>query len=260
MLHQIRVVPREGQELPTELRLLPQIGAKSRNGEVTFPAFRQRDILANLCESDRTLFLSKCIRKKLSKGELLFVAGDPHTATFLIDSGLIRTFHESSSGKEITLGYWSAKDIIGGPYFFDDTGVHVWSARAVQDSKVLLITGRDLRTLVTSIPTIGEAVLDAITFKLLWDSLLLQVLGTRSSAARLAHLLVKLTAVFGVAHGLEITVSHYFTQEDFANMIGATRQWVNIQLRHFQRNGVLEIRNRQIIIRDFERLKKLCEW
>lgn len=258
--HQIRVVALEGQQLPTELKLLPQIGAKSPNGEAPFPAFRQRDIFARLSKSDRSLFLSKCTRRKWDKGELLFVAGDPHTATFLIESGLIQTFHESSSGKQMTIGYWSAKDIIGGPYFFDDTGIHVWSARAVEASEVLLITGSNLRMLVTTVPTIGKAVLDAISFKLLWDSLLLQVLGTRSISARLAHLLVKLTAAFGVVRELEITVSHFFSQEDFASMIGATRQSVNVHLKRFQRNGILEIRNRQIIIRDFDRLKKLCEW
>jgi len=259
--HRILVAPRSGQALPPRLGLLGQRHGKTKEAAQRFPPFRQRDILGSLSAEDRALFLDKCVRKRFKKSETLYAAGDSHRATFLIESGLVRTYHQSAVGKEITLGYWSSGDIIGGPYFFDDTGIHFWSARAVADSTVLLITGHELRTLVTTVPMIGKAVLDAISFKLLWDSLLLQILGTRSVPSRLAHLLIKLTVVHGVAtHDQEITVNHYFTQEDFASMVGATRQWVNTQFRRFQRDGILQIRNRQITIRDLNRLEKLCEW
>jgi CRP/FNR family transcriptional regulator, cyclic AMP receptor protein len=219
------------------------------------PVVRQRNILASLGARDLELLMSKCSRKLYRRRAKLYIEGTPHRATYFIESGLIRTFYESPAGKEITLGYWSTGDMIGGPYFFDDTGIHVWSAEVVENSVVLAVSGRDLREMMMKSPRLASAVLDAIAFKLLWDSLLLQALATQSVSTRLAVMLVRISALFGEATPDGIVLGRGFTQEKLANMVGTTREWLNAQLKQLQRDGLVCVKGRRIVITDLARLK-----
>lgn len=220
------------------------------------PAVRQRNILTSLGARDLELLLSKCSRQRFRRRAKLYTEGTRHKASYFIESGLIRTFYESPGGKEITLGYWSAGDLIGGPYFFDDTGIHVWSAEAVENSVVLAISGRQLREVMAKSPRILSTVLDAVAFKLLWDSLLLQALATQAVPSRLAILLVRLSELYGTATDEGIVLRRGFTQEKLANMVGTTREWLNAQLKQLQNEGVLQVKGRRLVITDLVRLKQ----
>ncbi|MCZ7600158.1 MAG: Crp/Fnr family transcriptional regulator [Gammaproteobacteria bacterium] len=112
--------------------------------------------------------------------------------------------------------------------------------------------------LVKQVPAIADVVLDAVTYKLLWDSFLIQLLGTRSVINRLASLLLQIAGTYGVEQNNTFVIESFFTQEDFASMVGATRQWVNKQIKELQKKRVLEIRNRTIVILDLKALEFLA--
>jgi CRP-like cAMP-binding protein len=42
-------------------------------------------------------------RRHLQVGDFLFRHGDPHEGVYLVESGLVRTYYSSASGREITL-------------------------------------------------------------------------------------------------------------------------------------------------------------
>jgi CRP/FNR family transcriptional regulator, cyclic AMP receptor protein len=219
--------------------------------------FRQRNILGSLGDAAKELLLNRCDEQRFKRGEVLYVQGSRHKASYLLVSGLVRSYHTSVRGKELTIGYWSAGDLIGGPHFFDDTKCHIWSARAVEDSSAFAVSGQNLRQLTLGVPEIGNAVLDAICFKLHWDSLLMQVLGTRSVSARLADLLVKLAALHGDPSRDGVVICRRFSQDDLACMVGATRQWINAKMVDFERRGLLAIRDNRLVIRDLPGLEDL---
>jgi CRP-like cAMP-binding protein len=220
-------------------------------------AFRQRSILHALDEPRRRLLLGRCEQLHFRRGEILYSEGSRHKATFLIARGLVRSYHTSSRGKELTIGYWSDGDIIGGPHWFDDTRIHIWSARAVEDTEAYAVSGRDLKELALRIPEIGDAVLDALSFKCYWDSLLMQMLATRSVTARLADLLVKLAALHGEESSHGIAISRRFSQDDLASMVGATRQWINAKLVEFETHGLVKTRGNRLVIPNLARLKSV---
>lgn len=218
---------------------------------------RQRNILATLSDAERQLLVRCCARQEFSPGLNLFAQGQRHSFNFIIENGLVRTYYSSPTGKEITLAYWSEGDLIGGPNFFDDGSTHVWSAKAVEPSRVLAISGRNLKQLTVTIPMIAECVIDALSFKLLWLSLLLQTLGTKSVSKRLAQLLLQLSALYGVERREGVEITYHFTQEDLANMVGATRQWVSMTLSRFQREKIIRISKRKLLILAPSRLQEL---
>jgi CRP-like cAMP-binding protein len=177
----------------------------------------------------------------------VFFQGEMHT-TFIIREGLVRTFYVAPSGKEITLAYWSAGDLIGGPYLFDDRRTNIWSARAVAQSVVLAIEGAELEKLARQLPALALFLIDSLSFKLHWASLLLQLLGTEFVHCRVATLLMRLAELYGEPHEQAIVIPYTFTQSDLAAMVGATRQGVSTSLGRLQREGIVQLHKRRLHI------------
>jgi hypothetical protein len=81
-------------------------------------SLRQPNLLAGLTTSDRQLVVSLARRRHVDPGGIVFGHGDPHDAIYLIESGLVRTFYSSPSGREITLAYWTDGNLVGAPQMF----------------------------------------------------------------------------------------------------------------------------------------------
>ena len=92
--------------------------------------------------------------------------------------------------------------------------------------------------------------LDALSFKLHWFSLLLQVMGTQSVEGRLGVLLLGLATAYGAETEDGLLIRYTFTQSDLAKMIGVSRQWVNNALGQFQKKGAISIVKGRFLIRN----------
>jgi CRP-like cAMP-binding protein len=183
----------------------------------------------------------------LRDSQTLFAQGSPHDGVFLIESGLIRTFYISPAGREITLAYWQPGNIVGTPQVMS-TGIHMWSGVAVKDTGAVAFRGEDLRDLMQTIPAFAIGVVEALEFKGKCLSAMVQMLGTRSVPERLAMLLCNLADLHGVPERDGIAIGQPFTHEAFAQMIGASRQWVTITLDRFQAEGVIRVGRRRTVL------------
>jgi CRP/FNR family transcriptional regulator, cyclic AMP receptor protein len=82
---------------------------------VAYRSNRQPNILGNLTDAERATVLRRGKRVKFTRGQTLFAQGERHHGVFIVETGLIRTFYASPSGREITLAYWKPGNIVGTP-------------------------------------------------------------------------------------------------------------------------------------------------
>lgn len=189
-----------------------------------------------------------------ARGEVLFSQGDPHQGIVVIESGMIRSFYTAPSGREITLAYWLPGNFVGGPEIFGG-GVHMWSAVAASQTRVIRLPGKGLRDLARDVPDLALAIIDALVFKARCYSSLAQMLGTRSLAQRLAQVLLHLAHTYGTGQeGNEVAIAAAFTHAEIANLIGATRQWVTISLNRMQKSGILRQKRGILVIQRLDLL------
>jgi CRP-like cAMP-binding protein len=204
---------------------------------------RQPNIFSRLTPSQRSKVMAQGVHYRLSPGEMLFTQGERHKGVYLVEKGLIRTFYTSPAGREITLAYWQAGNLVGTPKVLDtpdpEHSVHQWSGMATAETDILAFRGQQLRELVEKIPTFAVAIVEALEFKGKCLSSLVQMLGTRSVAERLAMLLYNLAELHGVPENGGIGIGYPFTHEVLAQMVGASRQWVTMTLDRFERQGLV---------------------
>jgi CRP/FNR family transcriptional regulator, cyclic AMP receptor protein len=200
-----------------------------------------------LDEVDRLRRISS--RLTVDPGEPIFMQGDMHSGIFLIESGRVRTYYAGPSGKEITLAYWTPGHFVGGPDVFGG-GVHIWSATAMETTRLSYLPGNKLRHLAETVPKVALALIDGVVAKGKCYSALVQMLGTRSVTERLAQLLLILASVDGPGDGSKMIVDRRITREQLAAIVGSTRQWVTSTLSRFQKAGIITIDRNTIIIND----------
>lgn len=182
-------------------------------------------------------------------GETVFLQGDPHTGIFLIESGRVRTYYTGPSGREITLAYWTPGHFVGGPEVFGG-GLHVWSANAMETSRLSYLPGSAIRQLVQTVPSFALCIIEGLVAKGKCYSALVQMLGTRSVTERLAQLLLILAGAGNQAGEQKMALDQRVTHEQLASIVGSTRQWVTSTLNRFQGLGLIRVERGAIIVED----------
>jgi len=195
-------------------------------------------------------------RQSVARGATLFTQGASHDGIYIIEAGRVRVYYIAPAGREITLAYWDAGNFVGGPEVFD-TGVHMWSASAVAATAVVALPGRALRSLALEMPQLAMSLIENLVFKGKCYSTLAQMLGTRSVTQRLAQLLLHLGDTYGVPDGNGILIAATFSHADLAHMVGATRQWVTINLARLQEQGIIEVRKSHIVLARHDLLNQI---
>jgi CRP-like cAMP-binding protein len=212
---------------------------------------------SSLSSESQAVLSSVCRDTSVRLGQALFHQGTTHTSSYIIKSGLVRTYYTAQSGREVTLAFWSDGDLIGGPNFFGG-GFHIWSAVAVRTCSVLAVQDVDLRRLAKDNPEILYWITDALSFKLRWLSILFQLHCTETVLRRLAKLLLMLGETYGEKQVDGIVIRHKISQSDLSTLVGASRQWTNKTLNELQDKGLLSLDKRRIRIIDLDGLHRLC--
>jgi len=205
-------------------------------------------------EYERLFRVSKPCRFKA--GETVFLQGEHHAGIFIILSGQVRIYYSGPSGREITLAYWTPGNFVGGPELFGGSP-HMWSGQAVRPTELLHVPGPALRQLLNSQPRLALVLLEMLVHKGKCFSTLIQMLGTRSAAQRLAQLLSLMADLDGIKRDDAIFIGRSLTQDELAKMVGATRQWVSATLERFREDGLIEFAPNKILIFDIDRLRVL---
>lgn len=205
------------------------------------------DIFCGLNEDERRLVLAYSRRRRFRRGQHVFVQGGHHEGVFVIDRGIVRTYYTAPNGREITLAFWQAGNVVGTPEVLS-TGIHQWSGIATAPTELLSFRSDELRSLMKSIPALAIGMIEALEFKGKCFSIILQMLGTMNVSERIIQVLRTLQEMHGEHSAVGITIRGPFTHEALARMVGASRQWVSTELHQLQKLGVIRLEKRSLVI------------
>ncbi len=208
-----------------------------------------KSLLEGLSPGELARVVSPAHRRSYPAGAMIFEQGVQHDGIFVIESGCVRVFYTSASGREITLAYWNPGNFVGGPDVLNG-GSHMWSGVTTLETNVLMLPSRELHQLIREIPALAIGIIEGLSFKGKCYSALAQILGTRSVTERLAHLLLRLGDVYGRPTRNGILIDAAFTHVDLAHIVGATRQWVTMMLKRLQSCGAVTCNRGEIYIVD----------
>ena len=207
-------------------------------------------------DDDGAAALRSCMNEtRVARGRTLFNEGDPGDALYVVTQGKIKLGRSASDGRENLLAILGPGEMCGELSLFDP-GPRTATATAVTDATVLGLGHDDLQSWLTGRPEVASHLLGALAQRLRRTNEAMADLVFSDVPGRVAKALLDLARRFGVQSEDGLHVTHDLTQEELAQLVGASRETVNKALADFASRGFLRLEARAVVILDIERLSR----
>ncbi|NYI05604.1 Crp/Fnr family transcriptional regulator [Allostreptomyces psammosilenae] len=191
----------------------------------------------------------------MGRGESLFHEGDPGDRLYVVAEGKLKLHRTSPDGRENMLAVLGPGEMFGELSLFDP-GPRTATATALTETKLLALSNSDLQPWLNARPEVATALLRAIARRLRRTNDVMSDLVFSDVPGRVAKALLDLSKKFGVQSDEGIHVVHDLTQEEIAQLVGASRETVNKALADFAARGWLRLEARAVVLLDVERLSR----
>jgi len=192
---------------------------------------------------------------KIAKGSILFKEGDDGEHLYVIIDGKLKLGTSSGDGRENLLSILGPGEMFGELSLFDP-GPRTSTATAVTDAKLLSLSHEKVIPWLKQNPEVSLQLLTRLSQRLRRTNEAVGDLVFSDVPGRVAKALIDLGDRFGKTTAEGLLVNHDLTQEELAQLVGASRETVNKALADFAGRGWLKLDGRSVLITDVERLGK----
>ena len=225
------------------------------NDHVDEAVIRKAPIFMGLDSSAADALRTSMNLVKLRKGQSLFKEGDDGDHLYVVSSGKVQLGTKSVDGRENLLMILGPGDMFGELSLFD-SGPRTATAIAVTDAKLLALGQDKVIPWVREHPEVSLQLLARLASRLRRTNEVVGDLVVSDVPGRVAKALIDLGVKFGDKRTEGLFVNHDLTQEELAQLVGASRETVNKALADFAQRGWLRLEARSVMILDYERLLK----
>lgn len=209
---------------------------------------------AGLSPALREEVLSRGQLRRVRHGGLVAARGQPAQEWLGIARGALRLGSVSLAGRQIIHAYSRPGTWLGDTALVDgEPNPHDVNAQG--EAVIVALRRQDFRDLLASHAELPVALLQlqCRRVRMLVDQV--EAFATLPLAARLARQLLVLVRDFGVAAESGTRIALPLAQEDLAQLLGASRQRVNRELKQFEREGALRVESAGVVVLDGARLQ-----
>ncbi|MBA2415692.1 MAG: Crp/Fnr family transcriptional regulator [Geodermatophilaceae bacterium] len=190
-----------------------------------------------------------------ARGSTIFNEGEPGESLYIVLAGKVKIGRKAADGRENMLAVMGPSDQFGELSLFDP-GPRTATATALTDVRLARMHKTALRPWISEHPEIAEQLLRVLARRLRRTNNIVADLIFTDVPGRVAKALLQLASRFGTTDGQHIRVTHDLTQEELAQLVGASRETVNKALADFVHRGWLRLEGKTVVILDHERLAR----
>ena len=217
-------------------------------------ALQKAAIFADLSEKELSFLAERSVPNDLTAGQVVFSEGEPCEGLYVVESGAVKIFKTSASGREQVLAVEGPGGSVAELPVFDG-GAYPASAIALNEARLLFVSKRDFQALCVEHPAVALKVLKVLGARLRQLVGIIEELSFTTVRHRLAALLLRLARRRGkpTARGVEFTLPG--SNQDLASHIGTVRELVSRNLSRLQADGLIKLDGKILVIPDVEKLR-----
>lgn len=209
-----------------------------------------RDLNPQEIERLENIVIQRSFRKKST----IFLEGSKKESVYFIQDGLVKTYKTDENGNEQIVSFLKTGDMFPHTGFFNQNPYPA-TAEAIVDTLLLAIPVHSFEQLMLTTPTIAIKVMRVLGLKIQELQAKLQEFTGQDVHLRALSFLLQLAEKHGEAKGNTVLIEVPMTHQEFANVIGTTRETVNRLLNQLRKDKIIETQRNEIIILDVEALK-----
>lgn len=187
----------------------------------------------------------------------IFHEGDEGATLYIILNGAVKIFIPATDGREVVLAVLRKRDLLGEMSLLDDKPRSA-SATTIEPTEAVSLSRNDFLKVLGKYPDAQRAIIEVLVDRLrstnqsIQDAYLLDVPG------RLARRLINIAEEHGEETEAGIDIGLRVSQQELANMIGASRVAVNKQLQQWRKQDIVDVTRQRVTILNPEALLNEC--
>lgn len=188
--------------------------------------------------------------RDVARGTTVFAKGDLGSSLFAILEGQVKVISHSAEGKYAVFNLLNAGDIFGEIALLDG-GERTADVVAITECKLLVIERRDFLPLAHSRPDISQKLIEVLCQRLRNTSRQVEEVMFLDLSTKLARTLLRLADNTG-------SMKLALTQSEIAQLIGASRESTNKQLRDWENQNWVHMGRGEILLVDKKSLETVA--
>ena len=189
----------------------------------------------------------------------IFDEGNAAHHLYFIQSGNVKTYRTTETGKEFVTGMYSSGDFIGQLSLLGNTGLYIETASVLEDAEVYAIPKDDFTKLLYGNKEVSNKFIGMISNSLITLQEHLVDMAFATVRQRTAKALLELDAKGMIKNEEHPGIS--IPREDFAGLIGTATETAIRMLTEFKHEGLIGVEtNKRLILLDRKGLETIVEF
>ncbi len=217
-------------------------------------------MLRNLDERTVELMAQRSTLASFEAGEFLHQAGDPMGAVSFLSEGRAKVYRLSADGKQQTIVLLAPGDAFGEIGIVDPSGQDLY-VEALEHVVVCRTTREQFLQLASRDPELAVRLAGAMGEKLQIAREQIADFAFRDIEGRVAHMLLTFLERERRLAG-DDTIDRIvpgLTHRELAELIGTRRESVTMSLNALERDGLIRVEGKEIVLADIEALREVAE-
>ncbi len=192
------------------------------------------------------------------KREPIVLPSEPQQRIYFVIKGRAKLSRVQEDGKEAILEILGPGEVFGHIAFPKE---HYFNALVVALEKCMVghIHKKDFNALLAKKPDLCLEVNKVVGARLIKIENRLTELLFQDVPSRLARLLIRLSDEYPHEMACGLRIDMILTQQELANLIGASREMASITLNRFKQSGWIDIHSHHICVHDMQALTELAK-
>jgi CRP-like cAMP-binding protein len=222
---------------------------------VNVEVLKQAPLFRGLDDEAADALSSSMVEITLDRGDVLFHEGDSGDRLYVVTDGKVKLGRTSVDGRENLLAILGPGQMLGELSLFDP-GPRSATVTAVTDCTLASLSHEELGPWLEGRVEVARALLSQLAGRLRRTNEVVADLVFSDVPGRVAKALLDLATRFGRTADDGVHVHHDLTQEELAQLVGASRETVNKALADFASRGWLRLEARSVVLLDVDRLSR----
>jgi CRP/FNR family cyclic AMP-dependent transcriptional regulator len=239
------------------IRAMPGSNLEDRQGLLARTA-----LFGTLEAADLAEIAALATTRRLAAREELFHKGAEGSQLYVVISGRLKVITTSNEGDDLMFCVAGPGEVIGDISVLVDRP-RTATVAALEKTELIVIDRRDFHGLLRRRPDVSVELLRILARRVARLSEFLEDTHFDNLPVRLAKKLTDFASLHGRtrpadAHN-EILIDLKLSQEEWGDLVGATRESVNKQFRTWSEEGLIALEQGRVVVRKLEELEKLAD-
>lgn len=194
-------------------------------------------------------------RRKVKRGGTLFRNGESFTSLYAIRTGFFKTCVATEDGRDQVTGFQMAGEVIGLDGIVNDH--HTCDAVALEDAEVCVMPFDRIEELSREVTALQSHVHKIMSREIVREHGVMLLLGSMRAEERLAAFLLNLVQRLHSRGFSQSELVLRMTREEIGSYLGMKLETVSRTFSKFVEEGIIEVKQRYVQIKDTEALRRL---